>query len=242
MSENTSGGAQTTTSGAQGSDPKNQTTEVNANANASGSTSTASGATGDASKNDKRVIDDMHRYKTDWKSEKSRADDLQAKIDSDAEQQMKSNEQYKELSELQQTKIDDLGVKNTELKDSLYKTKKYDAVINEARKRGIREEAVADLELLDLDTVDVELTDHGRMIVHGAEQFVELQKTKRPHWFTSDKAPLVNSGGGVNGASTVIVHDAKSLAKLRKDDPAAYKIAAIEYNKRTQNHAIGRIQ
>jgi len=113
--------------------------------------------------------------------------------------------------------------------DAFVTSKKIDAVREAAMQAGI--ENVDDIELLPMDSVTVEITDSGRVIVSGAKEFVEGIKTSRPRWFKRTRTPAFNPGGGGDTTPTAEVLTAHFMNELETKDPVKYKRLMPEYQR-----------
>lgn len=136
-----------------------------------------------------QVSNDMHKYK-------NRVRELEAAQNQLETDRLKEKEEYKTLYEKSQEELNKWKKEAETGKVLFSDTQKYEAVKRHAVQAGILDEAVDDLELIDLDGVEIETTDKGRYVVRGAKEFVDSLKTKKPYWFKSTKAPKINSGGG----------------------------------------------
>lgn len=137
-----------------------------------------------------QVADDMHRFKRE-------AEDARQKLVALEEQKLAEEKNWKELYE-RERKARAEAEDREKKKDGFYEhTQKFSEVSKVALAQGLRQEAVDDLDAIDYgEAIKVEVTSNGRYIVHGADEFVETLKNKKPHWFKNTKAPHVNSGGG----------------------------------------------
>lgn len=144
----------------------------------------------------KRALDDLNKFKGEWKKSQEAINATRAELESLKNQRLAEKEDYKTLAEKYQAELKQKDTELTQFRDGFFTSKKYDAVYASALKAGLRGEAEADLSLLPLDGVEVERTDHGRVMVHGSDSYVERLKRERPHWFKSEEPPRVNSGGG----------------------------------------------
>jgi hypothetical protein len=140
-------------------------------------------------KNHRRALDDMHRYKTEANELKTRNSELE-------EEKLREKENWKSLAERYKTDADKYKAEAENGKSLFANTQKFNAVKKVALESGLLPEALDDLDLLNLDEVVVESTDHGRYAVHGVKEFVETLKQTKNHWFVKKQAPNVNSGGG----------------------------------------------
>jgi hypothetical protein len=135
------------------------------------------------------VSDDMHRFKREAAEAKQKLADLEAK-------KLADDKNYQELYEREKKARLEADEQNQK-KDKYYiHTQKSSEIRKLAMEIGLRSEALDDLDLLDYDGVEVEVTSTGRYNVLGGKQFVENLKNKKPHWFNKDKPPKVNAGGG----------------------------------------------
>lgn len=170
-----------------------------------------------------KVSDDMHKYKRELSEMKAKA----AKDEADRLASEKNFEQLYKNAEKRAVEAEELASK----KDRYYQqTQKANAVRIAAIELGLKTEAVEDLDLLDFDGVDVEITSNGRYLVHGAKEFAASIKNRKPHWFKASKPPGHNSGGGGNtpdGAKAVTPKDVVDAERNWK----AGKITKEEYGK-----------
>lgn len=180
--------------------------------------------------------DAYEQIKKDLFKFKSEARDLRERISEAEKAKLKETENYKAYAETLEKERDEFRQKLQDFTSITLQDKKLSAVREAARKAGIREEALPDVELVDLDGVSVETTSTGRIMVDGADDFVKrLQKT-RSHWFKSPTAPKVNGGGGAMppapgkiSASDVIQAERQwKLGKISKED---YLAKYEEYKK-----------
>lgn len=137
-----------------------------------------------------KLIDEIHENK-------KRAKELESQLESIKSKGLEEQGEFKSLYEQTKAKLEEQVSKNKKLSEGMIMSRKYDEVLREFMKAGIRDEAIPDVEFLTLDGVNVEMTDKGRMIVHGAAEYVQKKKAERPHWFKTQGAPPVNTGGGI---------------------------------------------
>lgn len=213
MSDQNQGGAQTDLSGAQVDDQAD------------------SAAKTIDPKEHERALKDMHRFKSDLKKTQQEYQLLSEKIKADEESKLAQQNEFKTLAERYKAELDRERVEKKQLADSFFLNQKMSAVLSAALKAGLRPDAEKDLELLSLDSVAIERTDHGRVIVHGADEYVQEQKKMRPHWFATKQVSNVNSGGG-NGIVVGETITPEILYKIEKSgDKVKYKQALEQYLK-----------
>jgi len=138
-----------------------------------------------------------NRYKNDLLKQKAANKELMdrlAALEKDKEDtriaSMREKEQFKELAEEYKTKLEDAESRQSRLNDAIILDKKISAITQAALQMGIRKEALGDLDLLDLDTVEYETTSTGRVNVLDPKGFVEDLKVTKPHWFGKRSAKL----------------------------------------------------
>jgi len=110
------------------------------------------------------------------------------------DKELKQRNEWQKLAELKEADAIAARAESTQLKNSYLNDRKFSTVKEACSKAGLRPEALADLELIDLADVVVETTSTGKINVLGSDKFAERLKTLRPHWFT-DKPPVVHTGG-----------------------------------------------
>lgn len=134
-----------------------------------------------------RALADMHRFK------RERAD-LETKLGDAESKTLREKEDFKGLYEREKVERERLAEENKKLTRFTVNTHRFNEVLREAKKEGLKNER--DLELVDLEDVDVEATSSGRFLVKNASDKVQRLKSERPHWFGTTPAPTVNGGGG----------------------------------------------
>lgn len=186
----------------------------------------------------KRTIDDMMKYKKGLKDALEQLSSVKSELDKLKEGGLKAQNNYKALYETAQSKLSQVEEERTKLLHSLEYTKKYDEVKTQALKLGIRSEALDDLERLEFEGLEVERTDKGRIVVQGADLFVENLKKSKPHWFESKKPPTFNAsgtqGGGASGTVTaqdVLEAETKAKRSGKAEDKKAYNEILSTYLK-----------
>jgi len=180
--------------------------------------------------NHQRVLDDMHKFKKDLASANTKLGDMES-------ERLKATNDYKSLFEAEQTKRAAAEKERDEISQWAVNTQRHTAVKAAAEKKGLRKEALPDLELLDMKSVKVEATSTGRFIVEGAEDFVNKTMTERPHWFGTVQPPIVNgggnTGGGAGGGTGKLtpndIVQAERDSKRGKITPEAYQKIHTEY-------------
>lgn len=169
----------------------------------------------------KQALDDMHRFKRE-------RNDLQSKLDQQDAAQLAKDKNFEELSNKYKKERDESNTKLASWQDSWFSNERHKAVLSAAHKTGIRTEAIDDLGLLDLATIKVEKTDQGRVIIHGAEDYVTDLKKSKPHWFKADGVPNFNGAGGTQTQDTTDELTPTKFVELemqlrRKGDTAGLK-------------------
>lgn len=133
-----------------------------------------------------RALADMQKYK-------AKAAKLEQERQAAAEARMKEQNQFKELAELKEKEANDAKAEALALKNSFLNERKYSAVKSKCEALGLRPEALSDLEMLDLESVQIETTSTGKINVLNADKFAERLKTLKPHWFADKSAPNVTT-------------------------------------------------
>lgn len=177
-----------------------------------------------------RALSDMHTFKKE-------VQDLKTKLAERETQDAEKSGNYQKLYETEKAKVGDLDKRLKEVIAFNSDTHRLNEVRAAALAAGLRKDALADLELLDLSDLPVELTNRGRYIVEGVSTFVEGLKTSRGHWFQNAAAPNVNSGGGApppgNKEITpvdVVNAELKWKSSRSQQDQAAYIKLHADYN------------
>lgn len=151
-----------------------------------------------ADKSKAKVVpwDVYERSREDGTKAKNRIRELEAEVDAQKTRGLQEKEDFKGLYEREKQARTADKEELANWKKWTVKTQRFNAVQSEAVKAGLLPSAVNDLELLNLEDVQVEVTSGDRFIVTGADTFVEGLKQSKSHWFKEEKAPRVNGGGG----------------------------------------------
>lgn len=142
-----------------------------------------------------RVLSDMHKYKTDMKDLKAEAEKLRKDKKSQEEAELKRTNNWKTIAEQREEELNEVRGKLSNFEEGYIDNEKFNALRDEAVKQGMSPDAIPDLHLYGYDGVEVERTDQGRVIVHGAAEKIGEHKKARPYLFPSPGAPNFNSGG-----------------------------------------------
>lgn len=170
-----------------------------------------------------KVSDDMHKYKRELS-------EMKAKLAQEEADRLAKEKNYEQLYKNAEKRAVEAEEKANKRDQYYQQTQKANAVRIAAIELGLKPEAVEDLELIDFDGVDVEITSTGRYLVHGAEEFATRIKNRKPHWFKASKPTGHNPGGGGNnpeGGKLVTPKDVVNAERSWK----AGKITKEEYSK-----------
>lgn len=183
-----------------------------------------------------RAIDDLHKYKSNWREAQAKIDELTGQIDQINQKDLENKEDFKSLYESEREKRQQVEQRYGSLKTNLEVTKKHDAVRAELLSAGLQKGADDLINDEVLEKVQIEYTDQGRMIVHGADHAADLFKQKYPFAFQQRNETNVNPGGGRGKPPSETKWDGAKLRKLelecrRKGDMAPLKAAYDEYRK-----------
>lgn len=132
---------------------------------------------------------------------------------------LQEKENYKDLWELEKQKREQTEEKMKSLSTSVFNNFKTSAIREAAAKMGILDTAIEDLDLLDNSMVQIETTDHGNINIHGANEFVEELKQKKPHWFKNLNPPKLNNMTPIKTQGLT----PQEVIELEEKDPKAYR-------------------
>lgn len=171
----------------------------------------------------------------------TKATTLESQLRAATEEKMAAEGKKDELLQAYKMRAEESEKKIAGFWDSFYAEKKKDAVRASALRAGLRKEAENDLDLVDMDGVEVEKTDQGRVIVHHADDVVENLKQTRPHWFSSKETPRVNTGGYGQKVTTNIemFDDHMGMLRLKKENRSEYERLFPAYQKHLQKKRAG---
>lgn len=140
----------------------------------------------------RRALDDLNRFKKKASDEAKARELLQRKLD-EAERKGKGED----IEDLKQ-RLADAETRSESLKAGIIKSEKNRALLPALTEAGLRADARKMLDHLDLDGLEVEISTHGNITVHGVAEFVKKVKREYPFAFEVKKAANVNGGGGGN--------------------------------------------
>jgi len=169
----------------------------------------------------KRVLDDMHKYKKAVQEQSEKLAEFETKL-------LEKDQDWKKIAEKYKADAESYKKDLTETKSAFVRTQKFNEVQAKALAAGLRPEAIDDLERIDLDAIEVEVTNTGRMSLNGVDDLVESLKKTKSYWFKTPKAPTVN-GGGANGTDGDIKLTPSYMFELEKKDPKKYQETLPKY-------------
>lgn len=174
-----------------------------------------------SSRPEKRVQQDMLRYKQEFKAAEERNQKLQNEIKAMEERSLAEKSNYKELYERKNEELNALRSERDNDQTVFFNSIKNSEIEKEAIKVGIRAEALEDVRRMSQDGVITETTSTGHVNVLGAKEFVDGLKQTRPFWFNNQGPPAVNTGNpGYNAGKPMSATD---ILKLQTENPAKYK-------------------
>lgn len=171
------------------------------------------------------VTSDLHKGKARIKELESTARDTEMK-------RLKANEEWQKAAEMSEERAVSAEGKLTKLSEGMNHNAKFSALEKAAMQAGIREQALPDLDMLDLETLTVERTSLGKTNVHGANDYIARLKASKPHWFKDPSAPNLNTDNpDVKVTHTGDVTIEAIHAASRKGDVVEYQRLHGEYIK-----------
>jgi len=172
-----------------------------------------------------KVLAEMHKYKGE-------ARDLTSASAAEKEQLLRAGGKWEEIATLKSKELEDANTRYTAIQKSLVDNKKFSALKDAAMKAGVRPEAMTDLELVSMDSLQVETTSTGRVNVLGVQAEIDRIKLTRPHWFGGAKTtinggiPSVNNPGGLVTKEELIK---LSVEAQKSGDYTAYHAKTKQY-------------
>lgn len=171
------------------------------------------------------VSNDMHKYKRQAQDNSAANEQLRSEIEALKTDKLKETNNYKELYESTQAKLEETTNQNVTFKKEVVHNMKLDALREHAVKKGLRD--LSDLDIVDLSSMTVETTNTGKFNVLGADLMVENLQKKKAHWFNDGIDPGVNNSTG-SYSNEKKTYSAAELNQLKTKDPAAYLKARQE--------------
>lgn len=173
-----------------------------------------------------KLVDEVHKYK-------NTARELESKSRAEQERILREKGEWQQLAELKDEELKAERERISQIKESLINKEKLNALKDAGRKKGMREEALNDLELFGMDDVQVETTSMGNVNVLGVEGAIERLKLQRPYLFGGNRTNVNGNMPNVNNDGAGVVTK-EELIKLQKEakksgDYAAYQKAHNQY-------------
>lgn len=174
---------------------------------------------------------DMLQYKTKLAEVTQQVNQFKTAQETKEREQLESQKQYEALYAKEKTAREEAEKKAAKLINSYAIDQRNRLLESEARKAGIREDAIQDMtRLVDTTVVRHEVVEDAtgiKVSVTGIPEFIEAAKTARPFWFAQGgqvkvadvtASPGAAAQGGVPKFGTLT---GQQLYELEKKDPEA---------------------
>lgn len=138
---------------------------------------------------------DHERALADLQKFKREAAKLKEEKENEKTNKLKEQNQWKEIAEQREREAKEAREESERIRNSYVGERKFNAVRGKCEALGLRPEAISDLEMLDLEEIQIETTNTGKINVLGADRFAQRLKTLKPHWFADKTPPNVNTKG-----------------------------------------------
>jgi hypothetical protein len=175
-----------------------------------------------------RALDDLARFKKEARTLKQRNDELDKRLKALEKGKTPDGEDWKK-------KYEDAEEKNSRLKQNFVDGEKYKALVPALHALGLRKGGEKLIDLIDLEDLEVEMTDRGRVTILNVEDFAKKVKRDNDWAFDAKKSSKVNSGGGGDsGGNRTVEWTAEKLVEYereckRKGEPEKYKKAYQQF-------------
>lgn len=177
-----------------------------------------------------RAVKDMLKFKDQSKAEAARVLELQAKLEELNTKVSAQNKDFETLYASEKAKRQAIEDEKNKLLGNVLNSERYRAAYPALKKAGLRDDADNLVEVMGLDSIEVEATSTGRFVCSEVDRFVETAKAKFPYAFQKPGAPVVN---GSSGNGTFNQGEKWTPAKLvaleseckKKGDMAPFKAA-----------------
>lgn len=212
-----------------GNESVNSQTEETSNQEESQQQADSSNDNQDKSAQEKqKLLDELMSYK-------KKAREYETQLKSVKDNQLKAQENWKEYALNKEKEAQEATERYENARQSIVDDKVFSSLKDDARKMGIRDEALSDLELLDWkEKIMIEQTDTGRVNVLGTKSYIEQLKNSKPHWFKSGKSAISTDNPEVvsNQSATVDLDTLMNLKKKYKEsgDKKDYESYLSAYN------------
>jgi len=172
----------------------------------------------------KELLDKFHEGNTKLKQLSDELEAIKLKQKSDFEKGAADKGDFKGLYEATKAEAEQLKEQYGKFKQTVFQNEKMRAVEAELRKLGMKQGAEAVMDLADYDMLQPEVTNKGRILIHGADKVAETLKQKYGFAFEGKKVENVNGGGGRDiGGSDPGELTAEYMIDLEVKDPKKYK-------------------
>ena len=182
-----------------------------------------------------RALADLNKFKTRFQK-------LETEQKTKQDQELKQREQWKTLAEQKEQEAKRLQGELESVKDSFLNEKKFGSLREEALRLGLRQEAVGDLETLDLSEMQVETTSTGRINILNAKMFAEKIKAIKPHWFQQQSTVInasnprvVDNGNSVVTAKDVFTAETAYRKSQSSEDLKRYKDLVLKFQTQSRS-------
>jgi hypothetical protein len=159
-------------------------------------------------------------YRELLEKERQERERLSKELEQTRSEEMKRNNQWKELYESEKNKREEAEVKVKNISSNVVENLMTREIERAALAAGILPEALEDLGMLDKSMIEVETTSSGRINFHNVTEFVDSIKQKKAYMFRSGKAPNINTNQP--GIPTNKELTANDLLELSRKDPKRY--------------------
>ena len=169
-----------------------------------------------------RTKNHMHEYKRKLSEAEEKINQFQSQLSKIEDDKLLNTENYKSLWEKEKLQKEDVINKYTGLKTTIFNDKKMSAIKDHAMKSGFDPDFMDILEAFDTSDVVVEKTDSGKILVSGADTWVEALKSEKPKLFRQKVDPTINNSLNNGNEPREKFYTPQELVKLQKDDYAKY--------------------
>lgn len=179
-----------------------------------------------------RALDDLHKYKKDKRILQTKLDEQARRIAALEKGKSPDGEDWKK-------KYEESEAKNQTLRQNFIDGEKYKALVPALNALGLRKGGEKLIDLIDLEELEVEVTDRGRVTVLDVEAFAKKIRQENDWAFEARRSSQVNGGGGGKdngggGGKGKTVWTPEKLVEFereckRKGTPEKYQAAYKEF-------------
>lgn len=181
-----------------------------------------------------RAVEDLKKFKARSRELETQLQSIQTEIEDQKNKKLTDSNDFKSLYEQASAKNKDWETKYSRMKENIVYNEKYKTVQAALLEAGIKKSALKILDKEDLESIVVEHTSEGRMLVSGTDEYVDAFKKNYDFAFETKQQTRVNGGGGQSNSADSSLMTPSALFDIEKKHGVRsdqYRAAFEQYKK-----------